>query len=524
MDLPELIDALSRPSAYPHPVDEVTVIQTHISVVFLAGRFVYKIKKPVNLGFLDFTTLQRRHQFCENEVRLNRRQSKDIYLDIVPVCDGPNVHVEGEGDVVEWAVKMKRLPEDATLESRLLAGTLDDPLVRAVARKIAAFHDVAASNAEIAAFGAWDVIARNVRENFEQAAPSIGTTLSRAVWNRLRSLSEAALARLEPLISDRARRGMTRDTHGDLHLDHVYFFPDLPPDESLAIIDCIEFNDRFRYADPIADMAFLVMDLRFHGRRDLADTFVEEYFQASGDTTGRELLPLYVSYRAAVRGKVEGFALSESEIPETERTAALSRARGHWLLALDQLETPDRRPCLILVGGLPGTGKSTLARRLAEGAGFRLIRSDVVRKELAGLPVDEPARTDVKEGIYTPEWTDRTYAECLRRAETSLFEGERVVVDANFGAAARRAAFVEAADRWCVPVRFLECVAPPETARHRIEGRRNDASDADWAIYQNAVGKWEATTDADRAVKIPTDGTIEQAADTAMQAVREVCG
>ena len=173
---------------------------------------------------------------------------------------------------------------------------------------------------------------------------------------------------------------MPRDTHGDLHLDHVYLFPDRAPPADLVIIDCIEFNERFRFADPVADMAFLVMDLAFHGRRDLARAFADAYFRASGDEEGRALLPFYTAYRAAVRGKVEGMELAEREVPEAERAAALVRARAHWLLALGELEEPGRRPCLVLVGGLPGTGKSTLARGLAEQAGFTVIRSDLVRR------------------------------------------------------------------------------------------------------------------------------------------------
>ncbi len=178
---------------------------------------------------------------------------------------------------------------------------------------------------------------------------------------KLRELTEQQLAQLGPLIEARAERGSPCDTHGDLHLDHVYRFPDRPPPESLAIIDCIEFNERFRFADPVADMAFLCMDLRFHAQPDLAKTFADAYFTAAGDGEGRALLPFYTAYRAAVRGKVEGFELREAEVPAEEKASALARARAHWLLALGQLEAPARRPCLVLIGGLPGTGKSTLA-------------------------------------------------------------------------------------------------------------------------------------------------------------------
>ena len=492
MELARLIETLSEPGAYPHPVGEVGILQTHISVVFLAGEYAYKLKKPVNLGFLDFSTPERRRHFCDEEGRLNRRLAPEVYLGVVPVSQtATGVRVEAPGDVVDWAVKMKRLPEEATLAQRLQGGQVGVGLLEALARKVASFHAHAEAGAHIAAFGRFDVVARNARENFDQAAPLIGTTLSRAVWERLRALTEATLARLRPLIEARAERGVPRDTHGDLRLDHVYLFPDRKPPADLVIIDCIEFNERFRYADPVADMAFLVMDLLFQGRGDLARAFAAAYFQAAGDAEGQSLLPFYTAYRAAVRGKVEGFELMEKEVAAAERAAALAQAQAHWLLALGQLEEPGRKPCLILVGGLPGAGKSTLARELAERADLCLIRSDRVRKELAGLSPEEQAPAPFGEGIYTAAWTERTYAECLRRAERALFEGKRVIVDASFREENRRRAFLEVAARLKVPAVFLLCRVDPETARRRLVNRRSDVSDAGWSVYQKAAERWE---------------------------------
>jgi aminoglycoside phosphotransferase family enzyme/predicted kinase len=510
MDLPALIAALSRPDAYPHPCPGgVVVHQTHISVVFLAAEYAYKLKKPVDLGFLDFTTLQKRKHFCEEETRLNRRLAADVYLGVVPVTrDGSGLRIEGPGEVVEWAVKMRRLPEEASLGWHVRQGKVEPGAMEVLAGRIAEFHRSADSGPHISASGRFAVVAANARENFEQSRNQVGTTVSPSVFDRLRILTDESLNRLRPLIEARAARGVPRDTHGDLRLDHVYFLPD-----GLAVIDCVEFNERFRHADPVADVAFLVMDLLFAGRRDLARVLIDAYFRESGDEEGKSLLPFYVAYRATVRGKVEGMKLAETEVPEWDRSAALRSARGHWLLALEQLEEPARRPCLLLVGGLPGTGKTTLARGLASAAGFEVIRSDVVRKELA------PGATP--EQLYSPAWIERTYSECLRRAERLLFDGNRVIVDAMFREQAQRKAFLALANRMGVPGFLIVCETPAELIRARLAARTDDASDADWAVYQKAAGQWEPLGIGveRRTVRIDTS-RMEEALDRAQGELR----
>jgi len=512
MDLDSLIAALGRPSAYPATPLSIELRQTHISVVFLAGELVYKIKKPVNLGFLDFSTLERRKHFCEAEVRLNRRLAPDVYLGVVPVVlAGDGVRVEAPGEPIEYAVKMRRLPDNATLAARLEAGENPEGFVAELARRIAAFHAQAERSSEISRFGDWTVVAGNARENLDQAAASVGSAISREVLDRLRDRLESSLADLKQLIDDRCLRNKPCDTHGDLRPEHVYWFPDRPAPHDIVVMDCIEFNERFRFADPVSDIAFLVSELRFAGYGQLAERLADAYFAAAGDELGRTLLPFYVAYRAAVRGKVAGIKAHEPEVPARERASAIMQARGYWLQALAALEPPARRPCLVLVAGLPGAGKSTLAAELVEHAGFIWIRSDAVRKELAALEPAAGAPAAYGEGLYSADWNQRTYEDCLRRAEQELFAGHRVLVDASFREDALRQKFLAAAKRLGVSGLILACQAEPDETRRRLAARQGDASDADWAIYEYAARNWQSPSSEVAAVWHTIDTTAGRA-------------
>jgi len=510
MDLPALLAALSEPAPYPRP-GPVEVRQTHISVVFLVGDTAYKIRKPVNLGFVDFSTLEKRKHDCDEEVRLNRRLAPSVYRGVVPITvDNGQLRMAGSGVPVEWAVEMVRLPEEATLKQRLARDEVTREQIESVARRVAEFHRTADRGAHISRYGHFDVVAGNAGENFAQMKTHVGVTVRPPMYDRVRELTEKALADLKQLIESRAVRNLPCDTHGDLHLSHVYLFPDREPPDDLVIIDCIEFAERYRFADPVADIAFLVMDLAYLGRRDLARACADTYFAAMGDNEGRALLDFYVAYRAIVRAKVKGIKASEPEVTEYERLEGRLTATAHWWLALGTLEEPLQRPALVLVGGLPGTGKSTLSRGLAQAANFTFIRADEIRKELAGVPVNEKA-----EGIYTDWWTHQTYLECGLRANRILEAGGRVLVDATFHSGVHRAVFLDPADFLSIPAVFFVCQADPALVRERLRARRDDASDADEKVYEELAARWTTamprryelqtveidTTDAGRALE-----------------------
>lgn len=525
-DIALMLTELARPQAYPFAVDNIEIRQTHISMVFLAGPFAYKVKKPVKLPFLDFSTLEQRKFFCDEEVRINRRLAPDVYLGVVQISQtSQGLCFEGSGPVLDWAVKMSRLPEHATFDVRLEQDTLTSADVMQLAERIAQFHQESPRDASGLRFGKFENIARDIRDNLAAAEQQVGRTLTRAVYDRLRRVTDDVLVTLRETIERRASLGFIRELHGDLHLDHVYLFPDRPQPHDFVIVDGIEFNAAFRWIDVVADMAFCVMDFVMHGRRDFARQFAESYFARTNDEEGRRLLPLYTSYRAAVRAKVESITSNEPEVGREHQAVASQQARAHWLIALGELESSAQRPALLLVSGLPGTGKSTVARALSAAANFQVIRTDVVRKELAGITdevTQQSTSSGIQQGLYSPEWTERTYAECLRRAEDELCDGGRVIVDATFLQDSFRQQFADLAKRLGVPIVWLVCEVPVDVARQRIESRQGDASDADWTVYQHAEAQWEPPCDSSRRMVryLDTTGNVDEVTTRAVSLLR----
>jgi aminoglycoside phosphotransferase family enzyme len=335
--LPSIVEALLKSQAYPHKPQKIELVQTQMSFILLTGEYVYKIKKPVNLGYLDYTTLEKRHFFCHQELELNRRLCPDAYLAVVPIVEEKNgLRIEGRGKAIEYAVKMKQLPQDRMMDVLLPQGQVTREMVARVAEKLVSFHQKAETNQKIAAFGKLDVIHQNTDENFAQTEKYIGVSITAEEYQHIKNYTDNFINSNESLFDKRVREGKIRDCHGDLHAAHVCFTDDtrLPgPGGQVCIYDCIEFNERFRYSDVASEIAFLAMDLDRYQQAGLSRHLVNTYVELSRDEELLKLLNFYKCYRAYVRGKVESFKLDDPYIPEEEKAKMLTAAQNYFQLA-----------------------------------------------------------------------------------------------------------------------------------------------------------------------------------------------
>ena len=323
-----IVRALLESRAYPHKPQKVELGQTQMSFIFLTGEYVYKIKKPVNLGYLDYTTLEKRLYFCDQELELNRRLCPGAYLAVVPITEEKNqLRLEGRGKVIEYAVKMKQLPQERMMDVLLPLGEVTAEMVTSVSEKLVSFHRQAETNQKIAAFGRLDVIRQNTDENFTQTEKYIGSSITVGQYQHIKNYTDNFIASKTSLFDKRVTEGRIRDCHGDLHAAHVCFT------EDICIYDCIEFNDRFRYSDVASEIAFLAMDLDRYQHSGLSQHLVNTYVKLSHDEELLKLLNFYKCYRAYVRGKVESFKLDDCYIPEEEKTKVLTAARSYFQLA-----------------------------------------------------------------------------------------------------------------------------------------------------------------------------------------------
>lgn len=458
-------------------------VETHVSRVWLGRQDVFKVKKAVDLGFVDFRDIERRREACEAEVKLNERLAPGTYLGVVPVVRDARGRLRfgGEGKIVDWAVHMRRLP-DANRADRMLAhGALSPAHVDAIAERVARFHAEARSDAQTAAFGATQVVAGNVRENFAQTRNAIATCLRPEEAREIEDRQLSFLRDNAGVFARRIAAGRIRDGHGDLRLEHVYF----DDDGGVRVLDCIEFADRFRIGDTCSDVAFLSMDLAWHGRVDLGERFLARYARASDDYDLYDLVDFYEGYRAYVRGKIATIRGDAGE------------ARRYFLLALASQRRSLLAPTLIAVGGVIASGKSTIADAIADDASAPVVDADRTRKHMLGVDPTVRLRDPAWSGAYDPALTERVYEEVLRRARVVLASGRPVVVDASFRSRAMRKRAREAAAECGAAFRFVECRASAEVCRERLARREREGgvSDGRLAIFDDFRARFEPVDD-----------------------------
>ncbi|MEO0025329.1 MAG: AAA family ATPase [candidate division WOR-3 bacterium] len=475
------VQELLQPRFYGSGVRRVKLIQTHTSWVFIAGEFAYKVKKPVNFGFLDYTTLSARKFFCYEELRLNRQLAPELYLDVLPITEERGrLRLGGQGKVVDYCVKMRALPQSAIMTERLKNGQVTFEQIDEIAQLVVRFHQQAERGEEISRYGSSEIIRLNWDENFAQTLDFIGRTISRRAFDEIRSLVERFISGHREVFRQRRRQGFVRRCHGDLHSKNIFLA------DRTYIFDCIEFNPRFSCSDVASEIAFMAMDLDFHQRHDLANFFVERYWALTGDQGMLGLLRFYQCYRAYVRGKVTGFQLNDPGVPADIRRQAQLTARRYFDLALRYARLLEAKPFLVVFAGLPGVGKSFLARHFAARTLAMHLLSDSIRKQLCGIPVSARRFDGYDRGIYAPEVSQRTYDELFHRAEVFLVGGISVVLDATFTGEESRQRCRELADRLGVKLLMVLVDCPERTVISRLRRRANQAgfSDANLEIYR----------------------------------------
>ncbi|CAN7245778.1 AAA family ATPase [Pseudomonas umsongensis] len=509
-----LIAALQNPALYPHPVDGFKVIETHISWVVLTGPFAYKVKKPMNFGFLDFTTLEARKHFCAEELRLNQRLTQDLYLEVLPITGSAEApQLGGEGPAIEYALKMRQFDQDGLLSTLQANGELTPAHIDQMAEQIARFHlDAPRVPAEHEA-GTADSVMAPVRQNFEQIRPFLSDKADLLQLDALLAWAESSFERLKPLFAQRKAEGFIRECHGDIHLGNATVI-----DGRVVIFDCIEFNEPFRFTDVYADAAFLAMDLEDRGLKCLARRFISQYLELTGDYQGLELLNFYKAYRALVRAKVTLFSMP-AEATAVQRATTLRQYRNYANLAESYSTIPSR--FMAITHGVSAVGKSHVAMRLVEALGAIRLRSDVERKRLFG---EQTVANELQAGIYSADASVATYQRLHEIAGLILHAGFPVVVDATYLKHEQRDKAAKVAEATGAPFLILDCNAPQAVIESWLALRqadKKDPSDATLAVIEAQQASREALTPAEilcsKRVQTNESGTL----DTVVEQIRQ---
>jgi uncharacterized protein len=496
--LPALIQQMLVPEFYPHPVTTpIKLMQTHASTILLTGEFAYKLKKPVNFGFLDYSTLEKRQYFCQEEIRLNQRGAEKLYLEVVSIVkQGNKYHLGSDGEIVDYAVKMVQFPQENLLSNMFEAATITVADIEEMGRVVADYHNRAQTNRYISSFGSIDRIKQSIDDNYHQTEKYIDRIQTQQQFTETKAYTDRFLSAYPQLFCDRIVGGFIRECHGDLHLRNICRWHN-----QILLFDCIEFNEPFRFVDTMYDVAFVVMDLEARGRKDFANRFLNTYAEQTGDWAGLQVLPMYLSRQAYVRAKVTSFLLDDPGISIQERAAAAQTAGDYYRQAWEY--THARQGRLIVLSGLSGAGKSTLGKQIAQQLGGVHLRSDAVRKHLAGMPLTSKG----DDSLYTPEMTANTYQGVLALGSKLAAQGFTVILDAKYDRRSLRAAVVDLAQAEGIPLQTIHCTAPEHVLRDRLAHRTGDIADATVDLLASQQAAWEDFTPAERDYVTTVDTT-----------------
>jgi len=503
-----LLEYLKQPSFYGPDVDSVNVIQTHISFVGLTGKYAYKVKKPVNFGFLDFSTLEKRKFFCDEELRLNKRLCPDIYLDVIPITKiNDTIELDGNGEIIDYAVKMKEFSQNKIMTSLLKKELISEKIIEKIVDILIKFYSSIKQDKEIDKYGSLISIKQNTDENFEQTKSVVNNTITKENYEYLESVTEKFFQSREQVFNNRILDGRILECHGDLHSGNI-----VVSDSDIFIFDCIEFNKRFRFCDVASDIGFLAMDLDYLNNQYLSSFLIDNYVKKSKDKNVLNVLNFYKCYRAYVRGKVTGFKLSDPNIDKSEKNDIISTACKYFdlatyyakLFSLDTLK--DKKSLLFFVSGLTGTGKSTVARKISVDYHSYLINTDIVRKKMEGIDIFDRRHDKFDTGLYSPEKMDTIYNKVIDIAEKHLLSGKNVVLDATFTKKKYRDKAFNIGEKNNAKVLNIHCICPDNIVKKRLEDRvkKRSISDGRWEIYKEQKKKYEPIEINDSYIEIDT--------------------
>ncbi|MGM3309049.1 AAA family ATPase [Anabaena sp. WFMT] len=501
--LPALIQQMLQPGFYPHAVTEpIQLIQTHVSYVLLTGDYAYKLKKPVNFGFLDYSTLEKRSHFCQEELRLNQRGAGELYLEVVPIAlVSEQYHLGDTGETVEYALKMRQFPQESLFSELFAQGKLNEMHLEELGRVVAQYHSQAQTNDYIRSFGEVSQVQLSINENYTQTQNYIGGPQTQEQFAQTKEYTDNFFAQRPELFTSRIANNYIRECHGDLHLRNIALWHD-----KIMLFDCIEFNEPFRFVDVMYDVAFTVMDIEARGRKDLGNAFLNAYAEQTGDWEGLQVLPLYLSRQAYVRAKVTSFLLDDSSVPATVKEEAANTASAYYRQAWEY--TKPKQGKVILMSGLSGSGKSTTARYLARQLGAVHLRSDAVRKHLAGIPLLERGGDE----IYTPEMTEQTYDRLLILGIILANQGWSVILDAKYDRQHLRENAIAQTQQYQLPLQIIHCTAPLEVLQERLVNRTGDIADATADLLVSQLNQAEPFTDKEQPYIKILDTTQSQEA------------